>query len=281
MNLGRESVGWAPERWDQLDLAIHGEATRAGVGARLLPLVGPFPDAVVVPADEIEAKRLAIDEAKTTALVEVGAGFTLTGSQATAASSPLTATTLVQRATSLVVQAEDALIFQGSDAVPGLPAPVEVRQPVGPGLLKAAASDVEVPQLEGAGGHYGGNTFEAVARAISLLGSLGHPGPYALALSSDQFADTYAPLPGTLATPADRIAPLVAAGFAGTGALPTKTGVLFSVGGNPVDLLIGIDPTLAFTQIASDGALQFRVFERFVLRVKDPRALVRIRFLDK
>ena len=100
-------------------------------------------------------------------------------------------------------------------------------------------------------------------------------------MSTNQFADTYAPLAGTLATPADRISHLVSQGFAGTGALPAGTGVVVSVGGNPVDLVIGLDPTIAFTQVDAEGTLRFRVFERFALRVKDARALVRVRFLDK
>src|SRR5207342_3078041 len=75
VNLGRDSLPWSQDRWDQLDLAIHEEAKRTGVAASLLPLVGPFPNAIVVPADEIRPDQLAIDEGRNLPLVEVGVPF--------------------------------------------------------------------------------------------------------------------------------------------------------------------------------------------------------------
>ena len=80
---------------------------------------------------------------------------------------------------------------------------------------------------------------------------------------------------------ADRIRPLVTQGYFGTGALPRQTGVLLSVGGNTVDLVLASDATVDFSQVDGDGLWRFRVFERFALRVKERSAVLRLRFAGK
>ena len=58
--------------------------------------------------------------------------------------------------------------------------------------------------------------------------------------------------------------------------MPDGQGVLVSVGGDTVDLVIGSDPNVAFLGLDADDRFGFRVVERFVLRVKDPTACVRL-----
>jgi hypothetical protein len=67
----------------------------------------------------------------------------------------------------------------------------------------------------------------------------------------------------------------------GLGTLPKATGVLFSTGGNTIDLVLASEPVTTFTQVDEDGLFHFRVAERFCLRVKDPTAIVRLRFASK
>ena len=122
------------------------------------------------------------------------------------------------------------------------------------------------------------HTFDAVVEGYSLLQQQGHNGPYALALRSEMYADTFASLPTSLVMPADRITPLVSLGMFGTGMLPPSTGVLVSVGGNTMDLVVGIEPITEFLQVSTEGLYRFRVFERFALRVKDTSAIVRLDF---
>jgi hypothetical protein len=81
---------------------------------------------------------------------------------------------------------------------------------------------------------------------------------------------------GTLfATPAERINPLVAGGFYGTGSLQTSDGLLVSLGGEPTMIYIGTDTTTEFTQIDRAGRYRFRVFERFQFVARDSAAFVR------
>ena len=118
----------------------------------------------------------------------------------------------------------------------------------------------------------------AFADAYSQLQAKGHYGPYALVVRSEIYADAYAPLPDTLVLPADSIKPMVSLGFYGTATIPPLSGVLVSVGGNTIDLVSSFNPATEFLQIDPDGAYQFKVFERFALRVKDKTAIVRFEF---
>ena len=133
---------------------------------------------------------------------------------------------------------------------------------------------------------YGPNTFTAVAKAYSKLQAVGHYGPYALVLETIPYADTFAPLPATLTLTADRIRPLVTDGYFGTGTMPPNPsppvapyfGVLLSLGGNTMDLVMGVEPVTAFQQEDTTGNFRFRVVHRFALRVKDPTAIVILQF---
>lgn len=120
--------------------------------------------------------------------------------------------------------------------------------------------------------------FQKVRSPPSRSCHLDKTAPYAVALYSDLFADTYAPLAGTLVMPADRIRPLVSQGFYGTGTLPEATGLLVSLGGDTMDVVVGVNPTTVFQQMDNDGIYRFRVFERFALRIKDPTAIVNLYF---
>ncbi|MGO9931207.1 MAG: encapsulin [Steroidobacteraceae bacterium] len=228
-----------------------------------------------------------------------------------------TAVTLATKAANVLALAEDLIIFQGQNAITGaLPFTTQLVQTLGgnkpldtgllnfpiganaPGagpLTPAPAPLITVdPVAELApavpGVIYGPNTFEAVALAYSQLQAVGQYGPYALVLETIPYADTFAPLPATLTLTADRIKPLVTAGYFGAGTLPPNPaapavppappyyGVMVSLGGNTMDLVVGIDAIAAFLQEDTTGNFRFRVLQRFALRVKDPTAIVILQF---
>ena len=127
-------------------------------------------------------------------------------------------------------------------------------------------------------GSYGENAFKSAAQAYAHLQDHGHIGPYAIALHSDIYADTLAPVANMPSSPAEQLRQLAPLGLVGTGALMPKSGVVVSLGGNSVDLVVGMEPTTEVLSQDDDGFQQFRVFERFVLRVKDKTAIVRLTF---
>ena len=48
-----------------------------------------------------------------------------------------------------------------------------------------------------------------------------------------------------------------------------RTGIVVSLGSNAIDIVIGTPPTVQFLQRQTDAKYLFRVYERFVLRIRD------------
>ena len=273
MSLGREALSWGDETWAAIDFAVHEENVRAGVAAKVLPLRGPLPQAVNVPAEAIDPKTMRVDESSVLPLVELTVDFSLTRQQVEQEPELGTAAALARRAASLLTNAEDLAVLQGDAALEAglLDGAVKGRGPAGVGLLDAAAETATASK---------GGLFGAVASAFSTLQAHSHTGPYGLLLSAGEYAEAFEVPRGELVYAADRLRGLVQA-FYGTAAMPREKGVLVSVGGETVDLVIGSDPTVAFLGIDADDRFGFRVVERFVLRVKDPTACVRLELGDR
>jgi uncharacterized linocin/CFP29 family protein len=264
---------------------------------------------------------LTVEEGATTPLNEYFVEFLLTPQQVDQEEGDYrelghsTAVTLATKAANTLAQAEDLIVFQGQNAMNDaagvgsslfinnfvltlngnepadtglLDFPIGNKAP-GAGPLTPAPAVVKVPPLAPPipGVIYGPNTFEAVAQAYSQLQAAGHYGPYALVLETIPYADTYAPLPATLTLTADRIKPLMTAGFFGTGTLPPNPppapvapyyGVLVSLGGNTMDLVAGLEPIVAVLPEDANGNFRFRLLQRFALRVKDTTGIVILQF---
>ena len=276
MNNGREALPWSAELWASLDQTVHAEVDRTGIAGKLLPLRGPMPDATTVPADVIEPATMTVADDAVVPLVELSVEFALTQTQVDGEASLGTAATLAARSANLIAQAEDLLVFQGEKAAQHpIFGRVKRRGNVGAGLLDSAPAAVDVSPDNG---RTGLGTVDALARAYGQLQAKGQAGPYALVLRSEQYAETLEPLPNTLVMPADRLRGLAAHGIFGTAALPERSGLVLSLGGGTLDLVVGVEPAVAFLQIDGGGLYHFRVFERLAVRVKDPEALVRLNF---
>jgi uncharacterized linocin/CFP29 family protein len=301
---------WDPQTWDDIDKAVHDETKRICIARRFLPPVPVQSDELNAPADTIvqgdgtstgngsfdEKGLLSVAENAVTPLIEIAVEFGLTLQQVklVADGNTGTATTLAIRATNLLIQGEDLLCNQGNAAVTkhGIFTDGTVKVKAGPGpegladvtvLPDRAKQTITVKLLsaklrEGNAPKYGETLFEAVADGYSRLQQRGHYGPYALELQTVPYADAFAPLPSTLIMPADRIKPLVNDWFFGTGTLPELTGVLLSLGGNTMDMVIGRDAIVAYMQVDNSGNYRFRVFERFALRDKDKTGRIVFQF---
>jgi uncharacterized linocin/CFP29 family protein len=280
MSLGREQLSWSDDVWKSIDDAVHDEVQRTAVAAKFIPLhaPAPAPDVATVPSDIIDNATMMIGESAVTPIVELGVEFRLTRQQIGSEADLATAVSLATRAANLLARAEDTVFFQGDNGFkdPLFKSVKRSGGSAGAGLLSSADLSVSADPI--APGVYGQHTFVAFAEAYAQLQSKGHYGPYALAVRSEIYADTYAPLPNTLVMPADSIKPMVSLGFYGTATIPPARGAMVSVGGNTMDLVASVDPVTEFLQIDPDGAYRFKVFERFALRVKDKTAIVRFEF---
>lgn len=277
-NNGRDKI-WNDAVWQEIDKAVLAEVGRIRVAQKVFPST-PMANASYVPADIFDPKTMSIAEGQTRPFIEISVEFPLTQTQVDNEATLKTGRTLARLATKSLALAEDLLFFQGADAK--LPDEVRVvnRNATDGGLLGVAKPKViEVKPIDPKKpGVYGENTFKAVSEGISKLTQDAQPGPYALILESSVYADTYAPLPTTLVTTADRIMPLVTGGFYGTGTLPASIGLLISLGGDPTTVYVGQDAVTAYTQEDQDGTSRFRVFERVQIIARDARAFVRLDF---
>ena len=191
-----------------------------------------------------------------------------------------TAVTLATRAANILAQAEDMLIFDGLGAFTSplytnyvrwrangepldwgllevIPA---LAPPLPPGLSPLPPAQViTVPQKPPptAGqppSLYGENTFQAVTDGYATLMGNGQYGPFALTLHNVPYADSFAPLTNTLIMPADRIAPLMTAGFRDSGTLDAPGATAAAAGAAAAAAVItaaGGPPGSAATQLAS------------------------------
>ena len=125
---------------------------------------------------------------------------------------------------------------------------------------------------------YRENTVVAVLEGLAILRQAGQPGPYALFLSPQTYADAYSPLPDTLQTPADRLLSVLKGGLQMANELPNNRGLLVSLGGDPVAIYLAQDIAVAFNQQDPEGNYRFRAFERVQLIVREASALVRLEF---
>lgn len=310
MQKDREKLPWSEEIWKRIDQAVYDECYRTKVAAKFLPLHGPMsPGTMTVPSDTIlsDDQILNIDEGAMTPLIELIAEFTLTPQQIEREEWLGTAVTLATRAANQLSQAEDVIIFQGQSAIDGqggsqhpLFSDQKLRVRSGPanqGLINTPVLPIQeltVPPLEPPEDirRYGENTFARVAEAYSRLQSgvnlaQAHYGPYALVLHHVPYADTFAPLPTTLIMAGDRIKELVPEHFYGTGTVPPTgieppyRGIFVSLGGNTMDLAVGIDARTEFLQEDTEGRFRFRVYERFAFRLKDDSSRILLTFANE
>jgi uncharacterized linocin/CFP29 family protein len=319
---GRNKIPWSKDVWERIDHAVATEVKRTRICARFMDTKQVPPKTTSVPTDSYSVTDgvFGVDEGATVRLNEYYVEFELTPQQVDQEEGDFralghsTAVTLATKAANSLALAEDLIVFQGQNAITGalpftsrlvqtlggnkpldtglLNFPVGAKGPGAGPLTVPPAPTIDVVQVYPLapavpGVIYGPNTFEEVAAAYSLLQAAGQYGPYALVLETIPYADTFAPLPATLTLTADRIKPLVTAGYFGSGTLPPNPppapvapyfGVLVSLGGNTMDLVVGAQPVTAFQQEDTTGNFRFRVLQRFALRVKDPTAIVILQF---
>jgi uncharacterized linocin/CFP29 family protein len=279
---GREGM-WTPQIWSDIDKAVTADVGRVRVAQKIFPSQQkPNQDNVQADILTIGAhspgEPMMIQEGITLPFLEISAKFALTQSQMNNEANLRTAQTLAQLSARKVALAEDLLFFQGANAK--LPQGVSVaNSPSGwAGLLNIEGMSKTIEVQPQSNGGFGENAFRGVSQGISELIAAGHPGPYALVLETDIFADIHAPVPNTLVTTSDRISPLVEGRYYGTGTLPARTGLLVSLGGNPTTIHIAQDIIAVTNWQDPFGNFRFRVYERVQIVAREPNAFVKLLF---
>jgi uncharacterized linocin/CFP29 family protein len=175
------------------------------------------------------------------------------------------------------------------------------RNPGALGLIEGAggARDNGRSRTQITGRSLGGDDLlGAVVQAMDTLEKNGYVAPYACVFGRRPFEAAHRPVGGTIAYPRDRLEPLIGRELLHASAIDVgprgpvditeqieqhwqNRGVLLSLAGDAVDLAIAAEATPEFRQVDARGRYVFSVFERFTLRIKDPRAVVALNFEER
>jgi uncharacterized linocin/CFP29 family protein len=276
-NNGINPAGWDEASWKDINDAIQGVVASIRVTTQVFP-PQLLPNAQNVCDQRVDpTPPLTMSEGSTKSFIKVREEFVLTQNQVDTNSDTHVAQTLGMLIAATLAQVTDGIIFQGNNfsTPPGVT--IE-RPPEDDGLFGIAASNVNVILKDGRGDLI----YDAVVQGIAELNALGmatQQKQCALFLESSVFAQAQSALPNTMVTPASSIAPLVEGGFFSTSGLQPNTGLLVTLGGDPIDVAIRDEATATWLRQDGDGH-HFDVYSSFQYVVKDPRALVQLEFQD-
>jgi uncharacterized linocin/CFP29 family protein len=297
-NLNRDRL-WNEHIWSEIDKAVREEVGRIRAAQKVLPSTTvnnvlpvstgrPVPFGAFVPAFPVP------DEFQP--FLEISRDFVMTQAQVDGEENVHLALSSARVAASLIAGAEDMILFFGPAGIGAVLAMgvAVTNQPlppgaVQPGFVAEAANYAATAVLPIPGAPPGalGDIMTAVAGGMATLNGRAQPGPFALFLPPNRYAQTFAPAgPGLLQTPGDQLSHLVAGGFAMVNSLgvapapagPNDIGIMVSLGGEPAKIILGTDTMTAFTFTDQFGNYQFRVFERLQLVVRDGRAFQTLQF---
>ena len=88
-------------------------------------------------------------------------------------------------------------------------------------------------------------------------------------MGSEVFREAHTPAKGSMVLAADRIKPMLDGPLLRSGSMLSTHGVVVSLASDVVDIVIATPPKAQFLQRDEDAKYLFRVYEKFVLRIKD------------
>lgn len=279
----RQKVGWTQAQWTQIDQVVAENVKSVRVAHEIMPIHELERTAKAVPIDLVDRRTMTIDDTTTIPLAEVSIQFEL-DKQQVEEEALSRAMVLIKRAANNLARFEDQIVMNGLAPNPagglmplgGLPPRARVER----GQLNGGLRAIALPPIfrRGGPGRYGDRMVAAIVRGITMLDAAGYVGPYLLVLSEQQFAEVNSPDQNSLVLPRDRIEPTLEKPIFRSPALPAPTGLLLSIGGDPTDRAVAIEPTLRFIRINGNDRYLFSVYSVFALRRKEPEAVIELQF---
>ena len=289
-------LNWTEAQWNRVNSAITEEFTKASVAGAFLPCYGPLG-----PSSETVSKQTLLNPSPATIAInddttrfwtlQVNVQLSLQQISDEHLSSALYA---FLRAATLLARTEDYVVFQGSDGsrsgtkgtatdrkIPAdssrdeksrLQEVIKTPLPQMEGLLFSPVASRSTTKKPTGAKSDGEALVEMVSAAIGELETSGHPGPFACVLGQYAFREAHRP-DGSLALPADRITPMLQGPLLRSGTVRGRFGVVVPQTGESIDLVVASPPKVQFLQVNSEAKYLFRVYERFVLRIKDASAV--------
>jgi uncharacterized linocin/CFP29 family protein len=273
----KTGLGWSDAQWERVNSAVTEAFGKASVAGAFLPCYGPLPEAAEYVRDEKFTETGAtvrIADDTTLKLFNLTVNVVLSSEQVAeeALSSALLA---FRRAANTLAQVEDDLVFNGFNknvARTGRTASIVVTHPdTLEGL--AEVNRGSKTKLRTKGGDVGEKLVTAVVKAISDLEDDSHSGPFACVLGSNLFEEAHKPREKSMVLPADRITPLLNGPLFRSGQMDEDSGIVVSLAASAIDIVVATPPRAQFLQLTADAKYLFRVYEKFMLRIKDPTAV--------
>jgi uncharacterized linocin/CFP29 family protein len=268
---------WSDAQWQKVKGAVKDSFDKASVASAFLDCYGPLSGS----AETVRNERL-IDQGRGRGITisldgdHDGANLKLVNltvnvelsSEQVAEESLSNAILAFRRAANILAQEEDRVVFGGHDRGDANSSLVASRIRPQKGLADMPARqqfrDVKLTTPD-----QGQALVSAVVAAIERLEDRSNAGPFACVLGNQLFNAAYAPT-DSLVLPADRITPLLKGGpLLRSGQMNSSTGIVVSLAGNAIDLVIATPPTVQFLHRTADAKFRFRVYERFALRIRD------------
>jgi uncharacterized linocin/CFP29 family protein len=270
---------WNDQVWSSIDDGVTKAALAIRVAQKVFP-VTQLPGVTSVPADQFNPEKMSIAEGLTRPYVELAVEFSLTNGQVNADPAGATAITLSKLAAKALALGEDMVILQGKDAT--LPPSVRIesgRESIGSGILGLVSTRVIAVNAPdpNAPTNSGGEILAAISKGIAQLTKDQQAPPFALIEDTNAFAATWGSVIN--GAPAYTVLnPILTGGIFATGAMPSNTGLLISLGGEPTTLYSGTDAITEPTHKSGVGQYVFRTYERVQFVARDHRAFVKLDF---
>ena len=274
-------LNWSDAQWQKVKDAVNDAFDKASVASAFLPMYGPLPGN----AETVRNEQLRQDDTSTPPTIRLDGDYpevnlklvNLTAkvelsSEQIADETLSNAILVFRRAANILAQEEDRIVFEGLRQRPQ----AEDSKFVANDRVEPLPGLADLPKrqlfsgldLDG-GKSVGQAVVSAIVDATQNLEDNFNPGPFACVLGSELFTKVHDPSQ-SLVLPADRIAPLLKGGpLLRSTSMNSKVGVVVSLAGNAVDLVVGTPPTVQFLQRTDKAKFLFRVYERFTLRIRD------------
>ncbi len=286
-------VDWTHEQWSRVKQTVLDEATKVGVAGSFLPCYGPLERSSTVVRAELlsdgtaESLGIKVDDVATLKLCTLTVYVQLKHQQLSE-DSLMGALSAFRRAANLLARAEDAIVFNGLPKTDPEPAELLARQV--PTQCKVTGGQ-EIQGLVEEGRRLeqdttrnatpgstlsvplGESLVREIAQTVATLETTGHYGPFACILGTSAFVTAHTPAPGSLVLPRDRMEPILGMSLLRSSTLESNEVVVVALAGDPIDLVVATPPSVQFLNVTNDAKYLFRVYEKFVLRIKETGAV--------
>ncbi|WP_309717397.1 encapsulin [Armatimonas sp.] len=289
-------IEWSQDQWNQINQTVQEEVTKSSVAGSFLPCYGPLAKSAEVVRRQ---NLLEFDEAGTPLRVDDVETLTLCSltvhvylkQQQMAQERIEDALLAFRRGANILARAEDAITFRGlprrnpsREELNDILVPKQCLVTSGQKIeglfqegLKLRPTGYRIPVAEPP---FSESIVRIIVAAITALEQNGHLGPFACVLGDQAYVEAFTPERGSLVLPSDRITPMLGMPLQRSGILPPRCGVVVSLCGDPIDLVVATPPTVQFLNISDEAQYHFRVYERFTYRVKETEAICSFELAD-